>query len=199
MTEGLRDLFMLYAAGDPGKGAKGAQTGRRAASMDGREFTALLEHLKLVGDEKLGVSKTFAMDSFARAKAKHNNGKDTGEMDLGGFEWAMRRICRQVCVSLCSHALMLRAALLQRDDGEQTACAGGRKFSNPPHPAALATNSLFQDVKRETDVSCQKDGSCCEGDGISAGAMRIFSRPASNFCFIFQLVNAVQVIDGTQA
>ena len=90
---------MLYAAGDPGKGAKGAQTGRRAASMDGREFTALLEHLKLVGDEKLGVSKTFAMDSFARAKAKHNNGKDTGEMDLGGFEWAMRRICRQVCVS----------------------------------------------------------------------------------------------------
>merc|ERR1719352_2086804 len=96
MTEGLRDLFMLYAAGDPGKGAKGAQTGKRAASMDGREFTALLEHLKLVGDEKLGVSKTFAMDSFARAKAKHNNGKDTGEMDLGGFEWAMRRICRQV-------------------------------------------------------------------------------------------------------
>ena len=37
---------MKFAAGDPGKGAKGAQTGKRAGSMDGKEFLALLEYLR---------------------------------------------------------------------------------------------------------------------------------------------------------
>ena len=45
----------------------GVQKGKRAASMDGREFVALMEHLFLVPD---GVSKTFAMDTFTKAKTK---------------------------------------------------------------------------------------------------------------------------------
>jgi len=43
------------------------QKGKRAASMDGCEFVALMEHLLLVPD---GVSKTFAMDTFMKAKTK---------------------------------------------------------------------------------------------------------------------------------
>jgi hypothetical protein len=44
--------------------------------MDGREYIALLTHLQLVPD---GVSKTFAMDIFTKAKGK-GAGKDKSEL-----------------------------------------------------------------------------------------------------------------------
>jgi len=134
---------MKFAAGDPGKGAKGAQTGKRAGSMDGKEFLALLEYLRcacacacacacvrvtervhLSSNEHSdtcdvlqrvhhapaplyshslmpeGVSKTFAMDTFKKSKAK-GAGTDKSELDLPAFESAMRRICR--CRFLHTH------------------------------------------------------------------------------------------------
>ena len=44
---------MKFAAGDPGKGAKGAQTGKRAGSMDGKEFLALLEYLRYASSVRI--------------------------------------------------------------------------------------------------------------------------------------------------
>ena len=46
MTDGLKELFVTFALGDPAKGQ--AQKGKRASSMDAREFMALLSHLRLV-------------------------------------------------------------------------------------------------------------------------------------------------------
>jgi hypothetical protein len=132
---------MKFAAGDTSKGAKGAQTGKRAGSMDGKEFLALLEYLRcacacacacvrvtervhLSSNEHSdtcdvlqrvhhapaplyshslmpeGVSKTFAMDTFKKSKAK-GAGTDKSELDLPAFESAMRRICR--CRFLHTH------------------------------------------------------------------------------------------------
>ena len=89
MSQEMTDLFILFAAGDS---SKGVQSSKRAATMDAREFISLCEHLLLVPH---GVSKTFAMESFSKAKQKGSS-KDRSELDLQGFEWAMRRISRQV-------------------------------------------------------------------------------------------------------
>jgi len=89
MSKELAELFVKFAAGN---NVKGGQSGKRAETMDAREFVSLCEHLLLVPQ---GVSKTFAMDTFTKAKQK-GACKDKSELDLQGFEWAMRKISRQV-------------------------------------------------------------------------------------------------------
>ena len=49
-----------------------------------------------------GVSKTFAMDCFTKGKAKNGNKRETSELDIQGFEWAMRKIARQTGADFAS-------------------------------------------------------------------------------------------------
>lgn len=70
--------------------ASEGQSKKRAASMDSREFVGLLEHLGLMPDK---VSKTFAMECFTKGKKMS---RDQSELDWNGFEWAMKRIAKQV-------------------------------------------------------------------------------------------------------
>jgi len=83
----LNEIFMKFAAGD-------GQSKKRAAAMDGKEFIALLEYLKL---HPAKVNKTQVMDIYAKGKA--NSGGDKSEMDWDGFEFAMKKIADAVGVS----------------------------------------------------------------------------------------------------
>ncbi len=83
----LDDIFIKYAAGD-------GQSKKRAASMDGKEFIALLDFLKL---HPAKINKTQAMDLYSKGKAK--SGGDKSEMDWDGFEFAMRKVAELVGVS----------------------------------------------------------------------------------------------------
>jgi len=83
----LNEIFMKFAAGD-------GQSKKRAASMDGKEFIAVLEYLKLLPAK---VNKTQAMDFYAKGKAK--SGGDKSEMDWDGFEFAMKKVADVAGVS----------------------------------------------------------------------------------------------------
>ena len=83
----LNDIFMKFAAGD-------GQSKKRAAAMDGKEFIALLEFLKV---HPAKVNKTQVMDIYAKGKA--NSSGDKSEMDWNGFEFAMKKIADAVGVS----------------------------------------------------------------------------------------------------
>ena len=83
----LNDIFMKFAAGD-------GQSKKRAASMDGKEFIALIEFLKLMPSK---INKTQVMDLFSKGKAK--SGGDKSEMDWDGFEFAMKKVADMVGIS----------------------------------------------------------------------------------------------------
>ena len=105
----LNEIFITFAAGD-------GQSKKRAASMDGKEFTALLQFLKLMPAK---VNKTQAMDIYAKGKAK--SGGDKSEMDWDGFEFAMKKVAELLGVSYG-----LLHTFRQSADADAPSPAGGK-------------------------------------------------------------------------
>lgn len=73
---------------------------KRNRTLDSREFMAALESLKC-GEASLlpdKISRTIAIETFT--KAKKMSGGDKSEVDLKGFEWALRRMMQLVDVPI---------------------------------------------------------------------------------------------------
>jgi len=121
--------------------------------MDGREFMALLTYLQLVPE---GVSKTFALDIFAKAKAK-GAGKDKSELGQPNptddchndvcdicpliVAAACPLIAATACQRLCCLCLCFRLARLARlRVGDATHLSSSRsRLRLPPHSGAPCT------------------------------------------------------------
>ena len=111
----LRDVFEKFAAGD-------GQSKKRASSMDGKEFIATLEFLKLLPGK---VNKTQAMDLYSKGKAK--SGGDKSEMDWDGFEFSMRKVADLAGLSFA----IIHSALRRPGEGGPPALqSAGTKVSN---------------------------------------------------------------------
>ena len=114
--------------------------------MDGKEFMALLTHLQLVPE---GVSKTFALDIFAKAKAK-GAGKDKSELGQSTPTVDVCAICPLIvaadcplipaaaCQHLCCLCLCFCLARLARIRvGDATHLPSSRsRLRLPPHSGA---------------------------------------------------------------